>query len=150
MAAPTLESLRDIHLPSEPMLWPPAPGWWLVALFLLLLTGLWLLRRHLRRRPLRAALLELELLAKISEPVPFASGVSRLLRRYACWRYPDAGVAALTGAAWLQFLDQHGGAGQFQHGAGAVLDALPYRPDGTADQQALAMLVRDWLRRNAP
>lgn len=46
-----LSQLRDIHLPATGGFWPPAPGWWLLALILLLsLAGLcWLLHRRHRR-----------------------------------------------------------------------------------------------------
>ncbi len=43
MNNPTLEQLRDIHLPEAVHWWPPAPGWWLVAALLLALT-IWLSR----------------------------------------------------------------------------------------------------------
>jgi hypothetical protein len=32
--------LRDVHPPSEPPWWPPAPGWWIVALITLALVAL--------------------------------------------------------------------------------------------------------------
>lgn len=154
MATSSLASLRDIHLPPAPAAWPPAPGWWLAGLLLLLLAGLWLLYRGWHRRQLRAALRELKLLAaeaeKTGAAVRTAGGISRLLRRYACWRYPEAGAHALTGAAWLQFLDTRGGDGQFEHGAGAALASLPYQPAAAADVTALLALARNWLRRNAP
>lgn len=154
MTAASLAALRDIHLPPAPPLWPPAPGWWLLAGVVLLAGAAWLAWRALRRRPLRAALRELDQLAaahaRSGDAPHLARGISRLLRRYACWRYPQAGVPALTGRAWLQFLDDHGLPGQFGVGAGAVLESLPYRRQGDADTAALIQLARGWLCRNAP
>ena len=47
-----LAQLRDIHLPDTGGFWPPAPGWWLLALLSLTALALAVLwwRRHLRRR----------------------------------------------------------------------------------------------------
>lgn len=160
MPSPSLDQLRDIHLPPPPGLWPPPPGWWFVALTLGLGAVLWIARRRARRRPLRAALCELDALAHThahqGDDVLLARGISRLLRRYALWRFPQAGAAGFIGADWLQFLDRHGGAGRFTHGPGAQLASLPYRPadaaphEREADIAALLALARHWLRANAP
>jgi len=166
MNGPTLDDLRDIHLPPEPGLWPPAPGGWLVAAALALLVVV-VARRHARRRPLRAALRELDAIeaAWRSEPDPvrLARGLSQLLRRYALWRYPALGVAGLIGRDWLDFLDEHGGNGgngEFARGVGAVLESLPYRPErpaaasddgrGAPTREPLIALVRRWLQVNSP
>ncbi|HET9483332.1 MAG TPA: DUF4381 domain-containing protein, partial [Xanthomonadales bacterium] len=51
----TEPQLRDIHLPAEPSWWPPAPGWWLLAILVIaalvfLVRFAWRKRRELRRR----------------------------------------------------------------------------------------------------
>jgi hypothetical protein len=159
MTQASLDNLRDIHLPPPPGWWPPAPGWWVVAGVCALAAGLWLLRRHRRRAPLRAAVHELDGLAaahaRNPDPARLAAGLSRLLRRYAMWRFPQSGAAALTGEPWLRFLDQHGGDGNFARGPGALLATLPYQATGSAthhapDTAGLIDAARRWLRANAP
>lgn len=143
--------LRDIHEPGLPSLWPPAPGWWLLALLLLALAlwggrlawGWWR-RRRLRNRVLR----ELASLPAADDCEQLIAGVSALLKRVALRRYPREQVAELTGAAWLGFLDQTGGCGQFAKGAGRVLEQGPYAPAPECDAPALRALARDWLARN--
>ena len=47
-----LAQLADIHLPAEVSYWPPAPGWWVLAL-LLLGSGFYLIHRIMQLRNLR-------------------------------------------------------------------------------------------------
>lgn len=155
--APSIDQLRDIHLPPSPDMWPPTPVVLLIALTVILFTT-WTVRRHIRQAPLRRALRELDVVARshaaAPDPVALARGISRLLRRYACCRFPRENVATLAGTDWLHFLDAHGTHGAFTRGPGAVLDELPYRAPGTSgaglDASALILLARQWLRRNAP
>ncbi|NMG31979.1 DUF4381 domain-containing protein [Aromatoleum evansii] len=154
---PSIDQLRDIHLPPPPDMWPPAPIVLLVALAVVLIAA-WTVRRHRRQTPLRRALRELDALARnhaaAQDPVTLARGISRLLRNYARSRFPRENVARLAGADWLRFLDAHGTHGDFTSGPGRVLDELPYRPPGSpgedADAVALLRITRQWLRRNAP
>ena len=141
-----LDSLRDIHLPAS--LWWQSPVWWLALALAMVLA--WAVVRFVRRRKLRAALRELSALAHVhsDDAVALARAISSLLRRYATACFPEAGVAGLAGAAWLDFLDAHGGNGAFRVGAGAVLETLPYQAAGTVDSAALVATVRAWLREN--
>ncbi len=143
--------LRDIHEPGLPSLWPPAPGWWLVALLLLgLLWWLgrlgwrWWLQQRLRQRVLR----ELAALPATKDCAALIVGVSALLKRVALRRFARSRVADLTGSAWLNFLDETGGAGQFSNGPGRVLEQGPYAPTPECDAQALRALTRAWLTKN--
>lgn len=156
MTAPSLDELRDIHLPPAPELATLQPFWWqAVAGLALLAATLWLARRFVRQRPLRAALRELAGLeaahACDADATQLARGLSRLLRRYAIARFSQAGVEGLTDSAWLAFLDAHGGGeGAFSHGVGAILAARPYQRCGAFDEAALLALVRRWLKANGP
>lgn len=152
--------LRDIHLPPAPGWWPPAPGWWLLALVVLvavlfLLRRLWRSVRH--RRWLARVQAELARIADAHArgraALDTAADVSHLLRRASLRIAPTA--AALSGDAWLDFLDARwppaeAARGPFRNGPGRVLvDAQYRRPsdDGAAggDVAALLALARRWL-----
>ncbi|MBK8637323.1 MAG: DUF4381 domain-containing protein [Chromatiaceae bacterium] len=150
-----LAELRGYHLPDPVSWWPPAPGWWLLALLGLSLLGLlagWLVRRHRRGAASRAAQAELAAiraaLAQDGDTAACARGLSRLLRRFALVRFPRRAVAGLSGEAWLAFLDAQGGAGRFQSGPGRLLLDAPYRPPQDLPIAELAGLVEDWIRLN--
>ena len=66
-------------------------------------------------------------------------------------RFPRDQVAALTGEAWLRFLDESGGNGRFREGPGRILAAGPYQRSLPAevDTAGLIVLVREWVTRNA-
>ncbi|MEO5659461.1 MAG: DUF4381 domain-containing protein [Polaromonas sp.] len=155
MTAPSLDALRDIHLPPVPVLVTALSRWWLAAAALALVAALvWYLRRWLRRRPLRSALHELTDLAtghaRDADTTRLASGLSMLVRRYAMARFAQAGMAGVTGSVWLAFLDAHGGEGSFANGIGAALESRPYQASGAFDEAALIALVRRWLKANPP
>lgn len=147
-----LANLRDIHLPEPISWWPPAPGWWLLALFLLLvIVGLWSLWRYRRRQtPRRAALAALARLRvdfqRDGDSTAAAAGISALLRRLALRYFPRNQVAGLVGEAWLQFLDRSGGNQQFSTGPGRTLIRAPYRPAETVEIEALLNVAEAWIK----
>lgn len=155
-AADPLAGLRGYHLPGALSWWPPAPGWWVLALLTLSLAGLTAWRIARRRRchaAARQAERELDalrtLLAEQGDAGVFVRNLSILLRRFAIVSYSRRRVAALTGEAWLGFLDDHGGDGRFAEGVGRQLAELPYRPPVTpVPTEEMALLVERWIKQN--
>lgn len=155
MTSPSLDDLRDIHLPPPPplanlpewLVWGLAAG--TLMLFLVALHWAWRALRHKRLRRARHELSRLAASHARDQDAPaLARGVSQLLRRYAQTRFPERNIGGLAGRDWLDFLDQQGGGGAFSNGVGEVLESLPYRPHGEIDSAALIALVRRWLEAN--
>lgn len=137
-APPQLE-LRDIHLPAPPSWWPPAPGWWVLAI-LGLVIGIWLTRVLLRQRRERLRLQRLratfDAVAALTDPRSRVAAISELLRRAA--RLTDANAGQLEGEAWLKYLDatlpDDAAAKPFSVGPGRLLLDGAYRRE--VDDQA--------------
>ena len=70
------------------------------------------------------------------------------MKRTALACRPRVEVAALTGDAWLRFLDESYGGDGFTRGAGRALTALAYEASPEVDGDALVPLVRDWIRKH--
>ena len=144
--------LRDIHAAAAPEFWPPAPGWWLVGLALIvvvLYAGRWLARTWRHRKLRHNILAELEGLNACT-PAEIATSTSTLLRRVALMCFDRKEVASLSGDAWLSFLDRTGGNGAFTEGVGQVLATAPYAAHDIdrTDSEALLSLARQWISRN--
>jgi hypothetical protein len=158
--------LRDIHLPEPISWWPPAPGWWLL-LGLLVLSGLvvWFIFYLRKRYALRkAALAELKGICEVyqqrKDSHELVKSISVLLRRVCISQFPRADVAALTGEAWLLFLDSNLSRGRtsrerednlrfgFSRGPGRCLIESPYRREEAVgvDGPALLLLCRHWIK----
>jgi hypothetical protein len=136
-----LSNLRDIVVPPEVALWPPAPGWWILlaggiamaAIFAGMIVA-WYRRNAYRR----AALVALD--------TADADDISTILKRAALAAWPRAEVASLTGADWLAFLDRTVRSDVFTRGAGRDLETLAF--GGAGDKQAVLTAARRWIRRH--
>lgn len=111
MNTEALKHLRDIHTPKAIGFWPPAPGWILLLLLLILsiaAISAWLYIRHQKQKPKRAALKELEnikatyLMEKNSPKT--ATALNELLKRYCLTLYSRKKIASLYGESWQLFL----------------------------------------------
>ena len=156
IASAATAQLRDIHLPNSPNIWPPAPGWWLLATLLLFLGG-WFLFKIIaakkRKKRLQAILDTLKPIEKKLLNQPDNKGVSELnifVRQLALMHFPQSKIASLSGYKWLTFLDESGKTKQFTQGAGKLLASAPYLPDHTTidktQAKALLKVVKDWLK----
>ncbi len=148
-----LAQLQDIHTPPDIGLWPPAWGWWLVALLAITLLGaaIFFIRRKRQRNHYRQqALAELNQLNRIDaeQNGEWLQALSILLRRTAiagCGAQFDTG---LKGDAWLTWLDERCPACnmQFSQGPGTALLTGPYQKNPECDRAALNQLASTWIR----
>ena len=166
---PTALPLREIHLPDAVGWWPPAPGWWILPILVLLAAGItWYCRILYRRRRYSAINMARKELARIKSRYTVdrdaghcVRSVSGLLRRLCISVFPRAESAGLTGAEWLAFLQgavqpgagvgesrdagQKTGDDRLQH-IGRVLLEAPYRRQvAEEDVESLIGFCSSWI-----
>lgn len=159
-----LDQLQPLIAPPAIHWWPPAPGWWLLAMITPLLAwGLWRLLRKLPKKrkqgrdelpldPLRqAALAELAALSKpYDQPAgPWLQQLNALLKRLCRSHYPQSNCHTLNGRAWLAFLDGRCPAAGLTRWM--VLVEGAYRPLCKMDDKAIDGLNQSidiWIRKH--
>lgn len=134
--------LRDIHTPDPISWWPPAPGWWMLAVLLLLgVAAIWAyIRYRHRRRALYALQDRIQVLASELDQADINQQLSILLRRACISFFPRAEVASLTGDDWLNFLNQHT-RNAFNEQHAALLTESIYQQSSNIDRESLRDLA---------
>jgi hypothetical protein len=147
-----LEQLQDIHSVGNPGWWPPAPGWWVLALLvliLLVLAGRFLLAKIRARRRRRLFLVEAERLQIEFDPVQqgreYLAAMNRLFRVVAMKAFPDTGCASMQGDEWVTFIRSLLPANSNTENLGALAHG-PYEATPVFDQKALNEHARTWIR----
>ncbi|TQV80995.1 DUF4381 domain-containing protein [Exilibacterium tricleocarpae] len=158
---PPIPNLLDIELPDPVTLWPPAPGWWLVAAAgcTLLLWAALKLRAYWRHNAYRRAAKAAALAAwrdyeSDRDGARYARALNRLLKRTALAAYRRPLVAKLSGEAWANFLASTAGSQTPSAAMLAFLRSAPYRtatdPANTAELNEIHRLALGWIKHHRP
>lgn len=144
-AAPIVEGLNDIVVPAPVSMMPQTIGWVVlgaIAVLTVVAAVLWARRRYVRNAYRREAL-------AVLDQTPLAA-LPALVKRVALAAVPRTEVAALTGDAWLAFLDRTYGGRGFTSGPGKALASVSFDPAAADERSAadLRQLVARWIRRH--
>lgn len=145
-----LSQLKDIHLPQTGGFWPPAMGWWILALALLIAVVIlvWALRRqHLKNRWLKQARAELANLERAAAKEPqWFTQINALLKRVARERYPTENPEALSGEQWAECLLHHLPSGRIaQQSIVEALVSSAWQPQPTIEPAQALEFAQIWL-----
>ncbi len=157
-----LDQLRDIHLPEPISWWPPAPGWWFLAVCGVVLLG-WLAtlfyRRYRANHYRRQALAKLHQLQSQlqsqDESHQALQALFILLRQAANSAYPSRQPGSLGIQQFVQFMQGSCKKPLFE-GSDLDLELLLYAKaggDSAADQECLEPLFKDasrWIAHHLP
>lgn len=142
--------LRDIHIPEAIGLWPPAIGWWILAVLipLLLFLSYKLYKRITRKTALKSVKKQIKILKdnqELNEQQKLIE-LSSLMRRTAVSIFPREDVASLTGDVWLDFLDSKLLNTSFKTETGQLLINAAYRKAPNLNElMALFSLCENWI-----
>ena len=160
-SADPLSQLADIHLPEPIGFWPPAPGWW-VLLILLLIVAFVCYSRYLttwkQKRICNFALRELDKCVaefrrasvvlnddKDSAKLNFVNEVNAVLRRVALKHFPQDLPASLGGDHWITFLRHHGDASLLDDALAHTLSQGRFARHWDVDDDALYRMAHKWI-----
>jgi Tfp pilus assembly protein PilO len=161
--ADPLAELRDIHLPAEIGAWPPALGWWVLSLLLVIsvLSAIYLFINWYKKTAYRrAALKELRQLeqkfqhssASEFSATDFQQALVELLKRTTLTAFPRTEVAGLTGESWLLSLDETANIQAFNSDLGRrlVMDRFSAEPPqlDVESAESLIRISREWIKKH--
>lgn len=142
-----LENLHPIMLPPAPGLWPLAPGWYLLAAFVLLVLAVFSYRyiqarkANTYRREALDELAALQTMLDSHEDEIALRTLPVLIKATALQAYERHEVASLYGEKWLEFLNTSLPAKQFTRQDGELLMQLSFSP-----VTVVSVIKRDQLK----
>lgn len=153
-----LAQLADIHLPQPVGMWPPAPGWWILGILLIVLAFLaarWYLRYSRLQKVCNHALAELDqCYARLTDAtgegrdaakLRYINEVNTVLRRVALVHFPLTSSASLDGDAWVDFIRQKGESSAMTDEIAAALSYGRFQKHCEVDVTALDNFGRRWI-----
>lgn len=150
METDPLQQLRDVHTPLDPSLWPPAIGWWVLAILVVGVITFIILRvysQYQRGRPIRAARQLID--AQFEQvnrgdmtAVNFLHESNEILKRVLVPGLGRQQFASLTGDQWLKALDEMTGTNHFTQGGGQILGNERFTREPSIDPETLYSEVR--------
>jgi hypothetical protein len=149
-----LSQLRDIHAAAPVSWWPPAPGWWALALLVLVLLA-WMGRRvlaryrvHQRRKQMLGWIDHLNATIDPKRyPQEYLSTLNRIFKLVALRAFPHQQCALLNGKEWADFLVEKINKPGSSESLG-VLATGPYDPAPRFDPDHMSELTRYWIKRH--
>lgn len=149
-----MAQLRDIHTAPPVPWWPPAPGWWVVALLglaVLVWFGRQLLARyrvHQRRQQMLGWVDHLNATVDPhKDPQAYLATLNRVFKVVALRAFPEQQCAGMAGHEWTNFLQQNLNAKQSGE-ALSVLASGPYSPAPQFDSDSISELARAWIKQH--
>ncbi|GAC18880.1 DUF4381 domain-containing protein [Paraglaciecola arctica] len=100
-----LQDLKDIHTPAVIEIWPPAYGWWILAILVVIgicLLTIWLVKMQKVTLTKRQALKSLQQID--SSDLNCVSQLNQLLKRVAMTYFPNQKVQEMHSEKWTEFL----------------------------------------------
>jgi hypothetical protein len=149
-----LAQLKDIHAAPAVPWWPPAPGWWLVALLVFVMLA-WFGRRalaryriHQRRQQMLGWIDHLNATVDPQkDPHSYLATLNRVFKVVALRAFPARQCALMAGQDWAGFIQQNLKTTE----QGAVLSVLasgPYNPAPQFDPVIISELARAWIKQH--
>ena len=147
-----LDQLHDIHAAASPLWWPPAIGWWvlaLVALFLVAVATRFVQRKLAARKRRREWLRALSAIGQELDPQrdaqQYLAGLNRLFRAVALKAFPGTGCAGLQGEEWVMFIRSLLPENTDDSSLSALVRG-PYEPVPRFEVRSLEEHARTWVR----
>ncbi len=148
MLQQTLQQLHDIQTPEAPGLWPPAPGWYVVAALLAVIL-LWAGRKLWKWIRYRLWLwrAQQQLPRPVAGPEYFAA-LNIALKTAVDRRFAEFNPWPLSGSQWVDFLYERAPEMDQQALEQLVINGI--KPNPELNPERAHTIAREWLRRQRP
>jgi len=166
MTPQTELAIQDIQLPAAASGWPPAIGWWLLALLIIgsVIGAAVLLKRYQKKWGYRKAALALlkteykqwqhQSAEDTALTVKTLQNMLAILKRTAITAYPDANLSGMYGVQWIQALNQQTSAPCFTETLENIVIEQQYKTESTIDHSTIDISLiysncQQWIKQHA-